>query len=67
MLALYLLELLITNVEWAMMLGEHVRPAADGGEGPAREREGGAAVVSQVKGLNGVSDQTFICLCVTCA
>lgn len=58
-LAFYLLELLVTNVEWASMLAELVKPVGDGGEGPERERVGGATVVSQVKGLTGVSDQTF--------
>lgn len=41
------------------MLAELVKPVGDGGEGPERERVGGATVVSQVKGLTGVSDQTF--------
>lgn len=41
------------------MLAELVKPVGDGAEGPEKESEGGAAVVSQVNGLNGVSDQTF--------
>lgn len=61
-LASYLLELLITNVEWASMLAELVKPFGDGRDGPEPEHEGGAAAVPQVKGLNGVSDQTFYTL-----
>lgn len=44
------------------MIAELVKPVGDGGDRPEQEREGGAAVVSQVKGLNGVSDQTFLTL-----
>lgn len=47
--------------EWASLLAElkPVKPIGDCGEGPKGESEGGASIESQVKGLNGVSDQTF--------
>ncbi|XP_026799087.3 SR-related and CTD-associated factor 4b isoform X1 [Pangasianodon hypophthalmus] len=38
--------------EWASMLAELVKPVGDGGEGPEREREGGAAVASQVSAVS---------------
>lgn len=58
-LLFYLLALLVTNLEWAAKLAELDKPVGDGGDGADRERQNGAAVASQVKGLNGVSDQPF--------
>ncbi|XP_026994563.2 SR-related and CTD-associated factor 4b isoform X1 [Tachysurus fulvidraco] len=38
--------------EWAPMVGELVKPVGDGGDRPEQEREGGAAVVSQVSAVS---------------